>query len=137
VLKRCLSLQFLAKHHPDERIVQLCIANCAGLHARASCRFVQSFNRWNGTFPDEQRPNVIVSKDGQEVNPASIMGVMLLVASRGSVLLLFLLGLQSGPARALLALDRRRSLTRDTWRGALVGLIQRGLAHGAQRMQSA
>ncbi len=65
VLKRCLSWQFLAKHHPNERIVQFFIANRAGLHAHASCRSVQAFNRWSGTFPAEQRPNVLVSKDGQ------------------------------------------------------------------------
>ena len=52
------------------------IVNKAGLHARASTRFVQAANRF--------RCNVIVRKDGQDVNGKSIMGVLLLVASQGS-----------------------------------------------------
>jgi phosphocarrier protein len=52
------------------------IVNKAGLHARASTRFVQTANKF--------RCNVIVRKDGQEVNGKSIMGVLLLVASQGS-----------------------------------------------------
>ncbi len=52
------------------------IVNKAGLHARASTRFVQSANKF--------RCNVSVRKDGQNVNGKSIMGVLLLVASQGS-----------------------------------------------------
>lgn len=52
------------------------IVNKAGLHARASTRFVQTANKY--------RCNVVVRKDGQEVNGKSIMGVLLLVASQGS-----------------------------------------------------
>lgn len=52
------------------------IVNKAGLHARASTRFVQTANRF--------RCNVNVRKDGQDVNGKSIMGVLLLVAAQGS-----------------------------------------------------
>jgi len=52
------------------------IVNGAGMHARASTRFVQTANRF--------RSDVIVEKDGQEVNGKSIMGVLLLVAAQGS-----------------------------------------------------
>lgn len=52
------------------------IVNKAGLHARASTRFVQTANKF--------RCNVIVRKEGQDVNGKSIMGVLLLVASQGS-----------------------------------------------------
>ncbi len=52
------------------------IVNKAGLHARASTRFVQTANKF--------RCNVIVRKDKQDVNGKSIMGVLLLVASQGS-----------------------------------------------------
>jgi phosphocarrier protein len=52
------------------------IVNKAGLHARASTRFVQAANKF--------RCNVNVRKDGQDVNGKSIMGVLLLVASQGS-----------------------------------------------------
>lgn len=52
------------------------IVNKAGLHARASTRFVQMANKF--------RSNVVVRKDRQDVNGKSIMGVLLLVAAQGS-----------------------------------------------------
>lgn len=52
------------------------IVNKAGLHARASTRFVQLANRY--------KSDVFVTKDDQEVNGKSIMGVLLLVAAKGS-----------------------------------------------------
>jgi phosphocarrier protein len=54
------------------------IINKAGLHARASTRLVQSANKY--------RCEVTVSKDGQDVNGKSIMGVLLLVAAKGSTI---------------------------------------------------
>ena len=53
------------------------IANELGLHARAATKFVQIA----GKFPCD----VTVEKDGHEVNGKSIMGVLMLVASKGSV----------------------------------------------------
>ncbi len=58
--------------------VTLKIINKAGLHARASTRLVQSANKY--------RCEVTVSKDGQDVNGKSIMGVLLLVAAKGSTI---------------------------------------------------
>ena len=55
---------------------KLKIINKAGLHARASTRFVQAANKY--------RCNDTVKKDDQEVNGKSIMGVLLLVASLNS-----------------------------------------------------
>ena len=55
---------------------KLKILNSAGMHARASTRFVQTANKY--------RCEVTVEKDGQEVNGKSIMGVLLLVAAQGS-----------------------------------------------------
>lgn len=55
---------------------KLKITNKAGLHARASTRFVQTAGRY--------RCNVMVRKDDQDVNGKSIMGVLLLVAAQGS-----------------------------------------------------
>jgi phosphocarrier protein len=52
------------------------IVNSAGMHARASTRFVQAANRF--------KSEVTVEKDGQEVNGKSIMGVLLLVAAQGT-----------------------------------------------------
>ena len=52
------------------------ILNELGLHARAATRFVQTANRF--------KCNVEVEKDGQTVNGKSIMGVLMLVAAKGS-----------------------------------------------------
>ncbi len=52
------------------------ILNELGLHARAATRFVQTTNKF--------KAEVEVEKDGQKVNGKSIMGVLMLVASRGS-----------------------------------------------------
>ncbi|HPH25267.1 MAG TPA: HPr family phosphocarrier protein [Pseudomonadota bacterium] len=57
---------------------KLKIINKAGLHARASTKFVQLANKY--------RCNVTVGKDDQEVNGKSIMGVLLLVAAKDSVI---------------------------------------------------
>jgi phosphocarrier protein HPr len=59
-----------------ERIVT--IQNELGMHARAATKFVQLA----GKYPCE----VTVSKEGHEVNGKSIMGVLMLVASKGSVI---------------------------------------------------
>jgi phosphocarrier protein len=56
----------------------LTIQNELGMHARAATKFVQLA----GKFPCE----ITVSKDGHDVNGKSIMGVLMLVASKGSVI---------------------------------------------------
>jgi phosphocarrier protein HPr len=56
------------------------IQNELGLHARAATKFVQTASK----FPCE----VTVSKDGTEVNGKSIMGVLMLVASKGTTITL-------------------------------------------------
>jgi phosphocarrier protein len=52
------------------------ILNEKGLHARASARFVEVVERHNAT--------VEVVKDGMTVSGDSIMGLLMLAASRGS-----------------------------------------------------
>ncbi len=59
-----------------ERTLQ--IMNELGMHARAATKFVQLAAK----FPCE----VLVAKDGHEVNGKSIMGVLMLVASKGSTI---------------------------------------------------
>lgn len=54
------------------------ILNELGLHARAATRFVQTANRFAA--------DVEVEKDGQKVNGKSIMGVLMLVAAKGSTI---------------------------------------------------
>jgi phosphocarrier protein HPr len=52
------------------------IVNDLGLHARAATKFVQTANKF--------RADVDVEKDEQTVNGKSIMGVLMLVASKGT-----------------------------------------------------
>ena len=54
------------------------IVNELGLHARAATKFVQTANRF--------QCDVEVEKDGQAVNGKSIMGVLMLVASKGTTI---------------------------------------------------
>lgn len=56
------------------------IVNELGLHTRAASKFVR--------LASEYRSEVTVEKDGQEVNGKSIMGVLMLVASKGSQVLI-------------------------------------------------
>ena len=56
------------------------IQNELGLHARAATKLVQLA----GKFPCE----LVISKDGNEVNGKSIMGVLMLVASKGTTIVL-------------------------------------------------
>jgi phosphocarrier protein HPr len=61
----------------DDRAEQtLLIQNELGLHARAATKLVQTASK----YPCE----VTVTKDGHEVNGKSIMGVLMLVASKGT-----------------------------------------------------
>jgi phosphocarrier protein len=55
------------------------IVNKLGLHLRAAAQFIQTANRF--------KSEVAVSRDGKSVNGKSIMGVMTLVAVRGSKIL--------------------------------------------------
>jgi phosphocarrier protein len=56
------------------------IQNELGLHARAATKLVQTAAKYPCEFT--------ISKDGHEVNGKSIMGVLMLVASKGTTILL-------------------------------------------------
>jgi phosphotransferase system HPr (HPr) family protein len=56
------------------------ITNRLGLHARAASRFVQISNKFDS--------EIFITKDGQEVNGKSIMGILILAATCGSVVTL-------------------------------------------------
>lgn len=61
----------------DELIEKECLVrNRMGLHARPAAKLVQAANK----FPCE----VTLSKDGQDVNGKSIMGVLMLAAAKGT-----------------------------------------------------
>jgi phosphocarrier protein len=55
---------------------KLQITNELGMHARAATKFVQTANKYTSV--------ITVEKDGQSVNGKSIMGVLMLVAAKGS-----------------------------------------------------
>ena len=71
------------------------IVNALGLHARAASRFVQVANGF--------KSEVQVEKDGQTVNGKSIMGVLMLVASKGTTIVIRGKGAQAPDAVAALA----------------------------------
>jgi phosphocarrier protein HPr len=65
---------------PDDTVEKSCtVRNKMGLHARPAALIVQTANK----FPCE----VTLVKDGQNVNGKSIMGVLMLAAAKGSIIL--------------------------------------------------
>ncbi len=71
------------------------IQNELGMHARAATKFVQLAGKFGC--------DVFISKDGHEVNGKSIMGVLMLVASKGSVVIVRARGDRAAEAVAGLA----------------------------------
>ena len=55
---------------------EIIVANKLGLHARPAAMFVRVANRFSS--------DILVEKDGEEINGKSIMGLMLLAAGCGS-----------------------------------------------------
>jgi phosphocarrier protein HPr len=74
---------------------KMLIQNELGLHARAATKLVQLATK----YPCE----ITVAKDGNEVNGKSIMGVLMLVASKGTWVTLKARGDRAGEAIAALA----------------------------------
>jgi len=73
---------------PVERA--LTIKNKRGLHARASAKFVTTANRFQA--------DIKVAKDGMEVCGTSIMGLMMLAAAPGDVIVVRADGAQAAAA---------------------------------------
>ncbi len=73
---------------------RLQILNELGMHARAATKFVQAANKFAS--------NITVEKDGQQVNGKSIMGVLMLVASKGSYITMRCVGADATQALAVL-----------------------------------
>jgi phosphocarrier protein len=77
------------------------IVNKLGLHARASAKFVSLAAEFNA--------EILLRRNGQEVNGKSIMGIMMLAAGKGSELELCAKGKDEGAAlEALAALVQER-----------------------------
>jgi phosphocarrier protein HPr len=55
---------------------ELVVINKLGIHARPAALFVKAANRFSS--------NVLVDKDGDQINGKSIMGLMMLAAGPGS-----------------------------------------------------
>ena len=86
---------------PNHYEVTVEIINELGMHARAATKFVQLSATFDCT--------VNVEKDGQTVNGKSIMGVLMLVASKGSSIRIVTEGEQAeacGSALAQLVAER-------------------------------
>jgi phosphocarrier protein len=66
------------------------IRNRLGLHARAAALLVKTANGFNA--------NVMIEKDGVEVNGKSIMGILMLAASRGTKITVRVEGNDAGEA---------------------------------------
>ncbi|MBI5548157.1 MAG: HPr family phosphocarrier protein [Deltaproteobacteria bacterium] len=66
------------------------IVNALGLHARAAAQLVKLANRFHC--------DVFIVKEGQEVNGKSIMGVLMLAATQGSVITVRTEGSDAEPA---------------------------------------
>lgn len=66
------------------------IPNKLGLHARAASLFVQLANRYEA--------DIYVSRNGQEVNGKSIMGILILAAAKDCVITLKISGPDALPA---------------------------------------
>ncbi|MCB1725460.1 MAG: HPr family phosphocarrier protein [Chromatiaceae bacterium] len=76
---------------------EITISNKLGLHARAAAKLVNVASGYGA--------EIILEKQGQRVNGKSIMGVMMLAASRGTVLRLHVDGEAEDDAmRAIVAL---------------------------------
>jgi phosphocarrier protein len=76
------------------------VANVYGLHARPAAEFVKLASKFES--------EILVDKDGLEVNGKSIMGVMMLAAERGSVI-----EIRARGADAKEAVDALASLVAD------------------------
>jgi phosphocarrier protein len=66
------------------------IINKLGLHARASALFVKTSSRFSS--------DIKLGRDGVEVNGKSIMGIMMLAASKGSSVTLTVSGVDEAEA---------------------------------------
>lgn len=74
---------------------ELTIRNRKGLHARASARFVETAERFDA--------RASVSRDGMRVDGRSIMGLLMLAAAQGSVIVVETEGPEAAPLMAALA----------------------------------
>ncbi|MEZ7956921.1 MAG: HPr family phosphocarrier protein [Rubritalea sp.] len=79
---------------------EITITNKLGIHARPAAQFVKTANRFEA--------EVSVEKDGEEIDGKSIMGLMMLAAGHGSIIVISTEGAQEQESLdALVALVER------------------------------
>src|SRR5712672_4846499 len=80
---------------------ELTVANKLGIHARPAALFVKVASKFDS--------DITVEKDGEQVNGKSIMGLMMLAAGQGAVLIIAAEGSDAETAvRELVALFHRK-----------------------------
>ena len=80
---------------------QVTVINKLGVHARPAAMFVKTANKFAS--------DITVEKDGEQVNGKSIMGLMMLAAGQGAVLIIAAEGSDAETAvRELVALFHRK-----------------------------
>ena len=79
---------------PEPIVADVLIRNKKGLHARASAKFVRC--------AEEFEAEVTVTREGQSVGGASIMGLMMLAASPGTTIRIEAIGPEAAKAVAAL-----------------------------------
>ena len=62
---------------PQQIVKVLTVANKMGIHARPAAMIVRASNKYSGA-------DLILEKDGEQVNGKSIMSLMMLAAGKGS-----------------------------------------------------
>ena len=92
----------------------LIVRNKQGLHARPAALFVQMANKFDSI--------ITISKDDQEVNGKSIMGILMLAAEKGSEIIIVAEGAVSGYD---IASEIKKKTSLEV-RVTVLGHIQRG-----------
>ncbi|MCK9362233.1 MAG: HPr family phosphocarrier protein [Syntrophales bacterium] len=72
------------------------IKNKLGIHARAAAKIVETANRFNA--------DVVLEKDGYEVNGRSILDILTLYCPKGSRLTVRLMGVDAAEAMEMLSI---------------------------------
>jgi phosphotransferase system HPr (HPr) family protein len=67
--------------------IRVCIMNPRGLHARASAKVCQFYEKWMEDFVGRETP-IVTARRGDETPLNSIMGLMMLAAAAGSTMVI-------------------------------------------------
>ena len=84
---------------------ELTVVNKLGIHARPAAMFVKTANQFSC--------DVLVEKDGEQINGKSIMGLMMLAAGPGSKLLVHATGADAAAAIAAIEALLKRKFDED------------------------